>query len=89
MAKNADEFYLDLNNVFAIGDSAGANLCGVIANITYDEKLQELFKVKPPFLFRAMCLNCPASELKDLTDKFGKLVFKHIIGPGYKNLHII
>ena len=66
MVENADKYHLDLNNVFAIGDSAGANLCGVIVNITYDDELRKLFKVEVPFPFRAMCLNCTASELKDM-----------------------
>lgn len=84
MVENVDKYHLDLNNVFAIGDSAGANLCGVIVNITYDDELRKLFKVEVPFPFRAMCLNCPASELKDMANLFGKLVFKHIIGPGFR-----
>lgn len=84
LIKNQDNYPLDMNNVYAIGDSAGAQLCGLAVNITYDESLQKLFNVKPPFMFNAMCLNCGASELKDMADKMGKLVFKHIIGKDFK-----
>lgn len=81
---NAKEYKFDMENIFATGDSAGAQLCGMAVNITYDSKLQELFEVIPPFKFNAMCLNCGATELKDLSTSLGKLVFKYMIGPGFK-----
>lgn len=82
--ENAEKYKLDINNVFVTGDSAGAHLCGMAVNIIYDEKLQKLFDLTPIIIPNAMCLNCGATELKDLAKLFGKLVFKYMIGPGFK-----
>lgn len=82
---NAEEYKLDLNNIFITGDSAGGHLCGMAVNISYDKDLQKLFKVTPPFSFNAACLNCGATELKDLARNIGQIVFKYIIGEGFKD----
>lgn len=83
--ENGDKYKLDLNNIFVTGDSAGAHLCGMAVNIIYNQSLQELFGLSPIITPNAMCLNCGATELKDLSNQFGKLVFKYMIGPGFKD----
>lgn len=82
--ENGDKYKIDLNNIFVTGDSAGAHLCGMAVNIIYNQSLQELFGLSPIITPKAMCLNCGATELKDLSNQFGKLVFKYMIGPGFK-----
>lgn len=58
--KNADQYYMDLNNVFIVGDSAGANLCSQYANIYTNPDYAKLFDIVPPAepKIRAIAVNC-------------------------------
>lgn len=58
--KNADRYGLDMNNVFAVGDSAGGNYLGLYACLTTNEKYAASYDFKTPvgFSFRAAAFNC-------------------------------
>ena len=62
---NAETYGLDTENVFAVGDSAGAHILGVYSNFMtnkeYEKKLMEYGQIKEPqdkISFRAIALNC-------------------------------
>ena len=58
--KKHDEYYIDYDNIFIVGDSAGAQLAQQCVTILTNEKYQKLFDLKIPedFKVRACCLNC-------------------------------
>lgn len=84
---------MDLNNVFLVGDSAGAQLCSQYTAIATNEEYANLFEFKVPaeIRIRAIALNCgmykisveEAKANKDsltaslLTDYFGKNPKEH------------
>ena len=57
---NAAEYYIDLNNIFMLGDSAGGQLCHQILTMLTNPKYAALFGFAPPKEFRvnACALNC-------------------------------
>lgn len=70
MQKNAQAYFIDLNNVFMVGDSAGGQLCHQLLTILTNPKYAAMFDFKLPEGFRvnACALNCgcyfiPASRL--------------------------
>ena len=81
---NANKYNLDTNNIFAVGDSVGANIlalyCCACGDSTYAQKL----KIMPPanFMPRAIGLNCGIYRLKHgeidaLLDSFAEEYFPH------------
>lgn len=55
---NADKFQMDVNNIFVVGDSAGAYLATLLGCISTDERLQEYYRWKPSISIRAIASNC-------------------------------
>ena len=66
VAKHADEYNLDKNNVFLVGDSAGGQMAeqytAILTNSVYREKFGYTL---PNLKFRAFALNSPATFMKD------------------------
>ena len=66
VAKHADEYNLDKNNVFLVGDSAGGQMAeqytAILTNPVYREKFGYTL---PDLKFRAVALNSPATFMKD------------------------
>lgn len=60
MEKNAKDYFIDLNNVFMLGDSAGGQLCHQFLTILTNPKYAAFFDFAPPKNFRvnACALNC-------------------------------
>ncbi len=60
MQSNAEEYFIDLNNVFMLGDSAGGQLCQQILTMLTNPQYAALFDFAPPEGFRvnACALNC-------------------------------
>ena len=65
MEKNAKEYYLDLNNVFLVGDSAGAQMASQYAAIYSNPAYERLFPFTVPLeiRIRAVGLNCGMYEI--------------------------
>lgn len=61
ISKNAEQYYMDTNNVFVVGDSAGAQLNSHYAAIYSNPEFEKLFDFKVPrdeIKIRAVALNC-------------------------------
>lgn len=57
--RNADTYAFDVNNVFAVGDSVGANILGFYSCICTDAAYAKSLSIEPPkgFVPRAVALN--------------------------------
>ena len=66
VAANADAYGLDLANLFAVGDSAGAHLLGLYACMMTNEAyaLKFDFTVPKELSFKAIALNCGQYEVR-------------------------
>jgi len=63
ICSNADEHYIDLNNVFFVGDSAGAQIASQYCAIVTNPEYASLFELSvPAFRLRAVALNCGMYE---------------------------
>lgn len=60
MQQNAAAYFIDLNNVFMVGDSAGGQLCHQVLTLLTNPRYAALFDFAPPKDFRvnACALNC-------------------------------
>lgn len=60
MVKNASQYNIDINNVFLVGDSAGAQMCSHYAAIFTNPEYEKLFPFSTPqeIKVRAIALNC-------------------------------
>ena len=58
--ENADTYGFDANNIFAVGDSVGANILGLYCCLCTDRIYAEKMSIKPPegFVPKAIALNC-------------------------------
>ena len=58
--ENADTYGFDINNIFAVGDSVGANILGLYCCLCTDSEYAEKMSIKPPegFVPKAIALNC-------------------------------
>lgn len=58
--QNAEKYKLDTDNIFAVGDSVGANSLSIYCAICSSPDFSENFDFKPPsdFRLRAIALNC-------------------------------
>ncbi len=64
--KHADEYNLDRNNVFLIGDSAGGQMAEQYTTILTNPEYRQLMGYELPNLtFRAVALNSPATFILD------------------------
>lgn len=68
--ENATRFGLDRENVFAVGDSAGAHLLGLFLGLCTVEEYAATFSFRPPqgFVPRAAALNCGRYHVEQLKD---------------------
>ena len=84
MTENADEYRLDINNVFIVGDSAGAQLTSQYAAILSNPEYEKLFdfEVNKNFTVQAIVCNCGMYDvLNDSSNK--RLSFYY--GKDFKN----
>lgn len=60
MQQHAGQYFIDLNNVFMLGDSAGGQLCHQVLTMVSNPKYAALFDFGPPagFQVNACALNC-------------------------------
>ena len=58
--RNKDEYFIDTNNIFIVGDSAGAQLASQYAAIYTSPEYADIMGIYPPsgFTLRALGLNC-------------------------------
>ena len=87
ICSNADEHYVDLNNVFIAGDSAGAQIASQYAAVVTNPEYARLFELAvPDFRLKALALNCGMYEAFHeidtvlpglLHDYFGKDPLQH------------
>ncbi|GFP74739.1 alpha/beta hydrolase [Clostridium fungisolvens] len=87
--ENSEKFNFDLNNLFVVGDSAGAQLAGQYAAITTNCEYANLFNFKTPDIrIKAMGLNCgiydPLDRIKNreniLINRFIKSLVRDYVG---------
>ena len=64
--KNSEEYGLDTENVFAVGDSAGAHMLGLYCCLCTDSNYASEIGVIPPkgFLPKAVALNCGVYQIQ-------------------------
>ena len=63
ICSHAGEYYIDLNNIFFVGDSAGAQIASQYAAIVTNPEYARLFELAvPSFNLRAVALNCGMYE---------------------------
>jgi acetyl esterase/lipase len=76
MSENADKYGLDMQNVFAVGDSAGAHLLALYTAICVDPEYAShyAFRVPEGFGFRGIALNCGAYHLSEFEGDLAKMV---------------
>lgn len=62
--KNCEEHFIDINNIFLVGDSAGAQMCSHYAAIFTNPEFASLFDFEIPssVKIRAIALNCGMYE---------------------------
>lgn len=65
MMKRAGRFHFDTERIFAVGDSAGAQLLGLYAGICTNPEFAKKFDLQVPegFAITAMALNCGVYEI--------------------------
>lgn len=83
---HSDEYGLDAENFFAVGDSAGGHICALVSNIATDPALKDRFGVTPRITPRASALICPALEPLDiapLPKRCMKFYFEPVFGKDY------
>ena len=69
IAEHAEEYHLDLNNIFLHGDSAGGFYAILTVAIFSSPELQEYFGVTlPDFTFRACVTTCPVADIMGLRE---------------------
>lgn len=72
LAQNADNYGLDLNNIFVVGDSAGGQLAEQYATLLTNSEYRKEFDFKMPDLkIKALGLNCGAYFLDEPGTLFG------------------
>jgi len=69
MVEHADEYHMDLNNAFIVGDSAGAQMTSQYAAIYSNKEYAKLFPFTIPeaFHLRAIGLNCGIYDISPET----------------------
>ncbi len=78
VAEHAEEHFIDINNIFLVGDSAGAQMCSHYAAIHTNPEFEKLFSFTTPksLKVRAVALNCGIYEFSEPNKKefTGKLI---------------
>lgn len=65
IVEHSDEYYLDINNLFIVGDSAGAQLASQYGVIYSNPEYAKLFDISVPNVkLRALGLNCGMYDLR-------------------------
>lgn len=64
--EHAEEYNLDVDNMFITGDSAGGHLAGVVANIIANPEQAKAYGVTPTCAFRAAIYTCGAHAISGL-----------------------
>lgn len=78
--RNAQEQKFDLNNVYLVGDSAGAHLSALSALIHTSPKLQEIYNLLPAKLtIRALGLSCGVYDFDRLVHMAYELPMKQLL----------
>lgn len=73
VADHAEEYHIDLNNIFLSGDSAGGFYVLISMAILHDPALQEYFGVTPPsFEFSGFVTTCPMADILSMRDDLGE-----------------
>lgn len=69
--EHSDEYGIDTNNLYLVGDSAGGHLgamyCALLTNETYRRKVKERFNyllINPDVRFKAIALNCGVYDIR-------------------------
>lgn len=76
ISKNAEQYYMDTNNVFVVGDSAGAQLNSHYTAIYSNPEFEKLYDFKVPrdeVKIRAVALNCGLYSMETDNSGGGKL----------------
>ncbi len=79
--ENADTYGFDTNNIFAVGDSVGANILGLYCCLCVDQNYAKKMSIQPPdgFVPRAVALNSGLYRLvrgeEDLLDSLAEAYF--------------
>lgn len=79
VANHADEYGMDLNNIFAVGDSAGGTNVGLYAAMLTNPDYAKRYDFKlPDIKVKAVGLNCGVYNLdKDANNSFKSAMFKN------------
>lgn len=87
LAEHADEYGLDINSAFFVGDSAGGHIVSLLANIDKNDLLKDHFGgVELNISPKAVGLICPALEPLEVMSapkSVMKAYFNPIFGKGY------
>lgn len=82
---NAEMLNIDLDNVFAMGDSAGAQILGLIINLSESDEMKKVFAVSPELSFNAVNFTCGAFKMSFMASiPVLRSFVKPIIGKGFK-----
>ena len=80
---NAEKYFIDLDKVYVIGDSAGGNLAYYVPLVNTSKELQELYSVEPSGLsIDALGL---VSGMYDMKNGFNGPLISSYLGFDYKN----
>ena len=78
--EHQNQFNLDLNNVYLVGDSAGAHLAALCAQINQSTELQNIYKVKSPsFSIRGLGLSSGVYDFDELMTGNNELPLKQTL----------
>ncbi len=87
IAANGENHFIDVNNIFLVGDSAGAQMCSHYAAIFSNPEFEKLFPFKTPksIKVRAIALNCGMYKFSldaggEGNEKFTKDLYKMYVG---------
>lgn len=81
LISNADKYNIDLDKIFFVGDSAGANLAITYATMVYNQDYAKLYKLETPVIKpKALGLNSSLFDLELATDKMSVLLRKAYVG---------
>lgn len=58
--ENHEDYFIDTNNIFLVGDSAGAHLTALYSSLCTNKQYRDMHKINPPkdFVPSALLLNC-------------------------------
>lgn len=93
--ENEDKYNFDINNVFAVGDSAGAHGLALYNNILVNKEYAKFYQFKAPdFRFKAIALNCGAYRIdikgEELTSQLMKEYLpKDVYDSGAKQMQVL